>query len=267
MATAVGLPLPVTLPLGVALAVAYALVVYRLAGRRPDPPALGLATAGVGLFVLVGFVGPPTAAEPANMLLNAVVLLGSAVALLWATSAIALRLRSGPAVTAAVLLGAGSVGYLLNLLARWAVVLSGAAPAQAAVEDQAWMASAYLRGLDGEPSYLTYLLVWFDLVQVAYLVLSYASAVALAVALGRAGLLPARFSAVAARTGVALAVLVCAAAIVAASDGPVGTVAAWTAFVLTIPFMSTLLPHLIGVGLLGSGRPASRPEAVLASAR
>jgi hypothetical protein len=33
-------------------------------------------------------------------------------------------------------------------------------------------------------------------------------------------------------------------------------VAAWAAFVLTIPFMSTLLPHALGLGLL---RAARRP--------
>jgi hypothetical protein len=264
-ATAAALPLPVTLPLCAALGLGYALIVRRLTGGRPVQPALGLAVAGVGLFALVGFIGPPTAAEPVNMLLNAVVLLAAAAALLWSAVALALRLRSGPAVAAAVLLAVGSVGYLLNLLARWAVVLSGAAPAQAAIEDRAWMAAAYLRGLDGEPTYLTYLLVWFDLVQVTYLVLSYAAAAALAVGLGRAGLLQARFATAVARTGAVLAALVCAAAIVAAIDGPVGTVAAWTAFALTIPFMSTLLPHVLGVALLAPGRSATHPDPVHAA--
>jgi hypothetical protein len=148
----------------------------------------------------------------------------------------------------------------MNLLARWAVVLSGAAPAQAAIEDRAWMAAAYLRGLDGEPTYLTYLLVWFDLVQVAYLVLSYAAASALAVALGRAGLLPARQAGAVAWIGAVLAALVCAGAIAAAIDGPVGTIAAWTAFALTIPFMSTVLPHVLGVALLTPARASTHQD-------
>ena len=36
------------------------------------PAATALAVAGVGLFVLVGVVGPPTAREPLYLLLNAV---------------------------------------------------------------------------------------------------------------------------------------------------------------------------------------------------
>jgi hypothetical protein len=263
-----GLPVPLLAALGLGLGAAYALVLRRLAAAaRRDPAAVVLAAAGVGLFALVGVVGPPTAAKPGLMLLNAVVLLAVAVALLWATVSLALRLRSGPtgptgpsgaAVLAVAALGVGSVGYLLNLLARWAVVVSGAAPAQAGVEERAWTAASYLRGLEGEPTYVTYLLVWFDLIQVAYLVLSYVSAAALAVALGRAGLLAPRPAKAIARAGVALATLVVAGAAVAPVDGPVGTVGAWTAFVLTIPFMSTLLPHLVGVGLL---RPAAVADA------
>ena len=161
-------PRPLFLLLDLALAVGYALVLRRVAR---DPAATALAVAGVGLFVLVGVVGPPTAREPLYMLLNAVVLLAVAVTLLVATTKLALRAPNGPTALAVLALAVGSVGYLLNLLARWAVVLSGAAPAQAAVEDRAWMASSYLRGLDGDPSFVTYLLVWFDLIQVAYLVL------------------------------------------------------------------------------------------------
>jgi hypothetical protein len=81
--------------------------------------------------VLVGVVGP-SAGDPIEMLLNAVVLLAVAVALLAAAVHLAIRAWGGrshrarvPAALAVVALGVGSVGYLLNLLARWAVVLSG----------------------------------------------------------------------------------------------------------------------------------------------
>lgn len=241
------LPRPLFLLLDLALAVGYALVLRRVAR---DPAATALAVAGVGLFVLVGVVGPPTAREPLYMLLNAVVLLAVAVTLLVATTKLALRAPNGPTALAVLALAVGSVGYLLNLLARWAVVLSGAAPAQAAVEDRAWMASSYLRGLDGDPSFVTYLLVWFDLIQVAYLVLGYLAFAGLALGLRRTHALPARFARGIAVAGWMLAALVCAGAAVAPLDGPIGTVGAWTAFVLTIPFMSTLLPHVLGVALL-----------------
>ena len=241
------MPRPLFLLLDLALAVGYALVLRRVAR---DPAATALAVAGVGLFVMVGVVGPPTAREPVFMLLNTVVLLAVAVTLLVAATTLGLRTRGGPAVLAVLALAVGSVGYLLNLLARWAVVLSGAAPAQAAVEDRAWQASSYLRGLDGDPSFVTYLLVWFDLIQVAYLVLAYLTFAGLAVALRRALALPPRLARGIAVAGWALAALVCVGAVVAPLNGPLGTVGAWTAFVLTIPFMSTLLPHLLGVALL-----------------
>jgi hypothetical protein len=39
-------------------------------------------------------------------------------------------------------------------------------------------------------------------------------------------------------------------AAVSAWVGPAGLVSAWTAFVLTIPFMSTLMPYLLGAAML-----------------
>ena len=198
-------PRPLFLLLDLALAVGYALVLRRVAR---DPAATALAVAGVGLFVLVGVVGPPTAREPLYLLLNAVALLAVAVTLLVATTKLALRAPNGPTVLAVLALAVGSVGYLLNLLARWAVVLSGAAPAQAAVEDRAWIASSYLRGLDGDPSFVTYLLVWFDLIQVTYLVLAYLAFAGLALGLRRTHALPARFARGIAVAGWILAALV-----------------------------------------------------------
>lgn len=243
------LPPAVFLPVIAALAVAYAVQLRRLGAGR-DPAAGGLAGAGVGLFVLVGVVGPPTAREPLLMLLNGVALLAVAGVLLGAAVSLAGRTGSRLPVVA---LAVGTVGYLLNLLARWAVVVSGAAPAQAAVEDRAWTASSYLRGLDGAPSYLEFLLVWLDLIQVAYLVLAYLAFAGLAVALRRTGRLPAGVARFATTAGATMAGLVVAGASVAPLGGPIGTVGAWTAFVLTIPFMSTLLPHVLGIGLLSAG--------------
>jgi hypothetical protein len=257
------LPAPVFVAVDAAFAVAVALVYRRLgAWRGGDRAGTALATAGVALFVLVGVVGPPTGREPMAMLLNAVVLLLVAVALLAATVHLAMRVWSGssrfPAALAVVALGVGSVGYLLNLLARWAVVLSGAAPAQAAIEDRAWVAYSYLPGLDGDPSFLTYLLVWLDLVQLTYVVLAYLAFAALAVALGRAGLLTAAMARGVAVAGSSLGALVMAGAVVAlaAGAGPLATGAAWTSFVLTIPFMTTLLPHVLGVALVAKAAAA-----------
>jgi hypothetical protein len=194
------------------------------------------------------------------MLLNAVVLAAVAVTLMIAATGLALRCGAGPARTPAALgmlaLVIGSGGYLVNLLARWAVVLSGAADLQAAVEDSAWVAYAYLPGLDTEPTFLGYLLVLFDLIQLAYVVLTYLGFGALASALGRAGILRARAARRIGLAGAGLAGVATAAAVLAGSVGPaVGTVAAWTAFVLTIPFMTTLLPGALGLALL-RGRPA-----------
>ena len=158
----------------------------------------------------------------------------------------------------------GSGGYLVNLLARWAVVLSGAADLQAAVEDSAWVAYAYLPGLDTEPTFLGYLLVLFDLLQLAYVVLTYLGFGALASALGRAGHLRAR---AARRIGLAGAGLAGVATVAAVLAGSVGTVAAWAAFVLTIPFMTTLLPCALGLALLRSRAtgPAPIPRKPLAA--
>lgn len=251
--TAGAFPLPLFGCLLAAYVAAMLVLLRRLDGSR-DRPAAALALAGVGIFTLAGLTGPPTARLPGAMLANAVVLLAAAVTLL--VAAVVLALRAGaigraPAALGLVALVVGSTGYLLNLLARWAVVASGAVGQQVAVEDSAWMAFVYLTGLPPEPTYLAYLLVWLDLVQLAYVVLTYLAFAALATALGRSGAVSARVSAGVGRTGVGLAALVMVGAAAAgAVPGIAGTVGAWTAFVLTIPFMSTLLPYVLGVGLL-----------------
>lgn len=230
------------------------------AGR--DRVAAALVLAGPGVFALAGLTGPPTAREPGAMLLNAGVLLAAAAVLLVAGVRLALRAGAAgraPAALAVVALVVGSTGYLANLLARWAVVASGAAGLQAAVEDTAWFASQYLPGLAGEPGYLAFLLVWFDLLQLAYVVLAYLGFGALALALGRSAAVSARLARGTAAAGVGLAGLVLVGgALAGAVAGPPGTVAAWTVLVLTIPFMSTLLPFVLGIGLLRAGPRRSR---------
>ncbi len=231
--------------------VAAVVVAVRRAGVAPDRAAFALLGAGVAVFALASLTGGPTAERPTAMLLNAAALLLAAVALMVGAVALAHRVGGLPALLGACAIGVGSVGYLLNLLARWAVVLSGAAPQQALVEDRAWLANAYLPGLDGTPGWMTVLLVWLDLIQVAYLVLAYLGFAALAVALGRAGAISGRAARGIAVTGAVLAGAVTVAAAVADTlPASAGTVAAEVAFVLTIPFMSTLVPALLGCALL-----------------
>lgn len=220
-------------------------VVARVRRATTDPAVATLLLAGPGIFALAGLTGPPTAREPGLMLANATVLGAAGVALLVAAVALALRVGPAgrlPAVLGVVAMVVGSAGYLLNLLLRGAVVASGAAAQQAAVEDDAWWAASYLTGLDGEPGLMTVLLVWSDLTQLAYLVLCHVGFAALAAALG------ARRVAVA---GYVLGGLVVAGTAAAALlPGVGGVVGAWTAFVLTIPFMSTLVPYVLGVALV-----------------
>jgi hypothetical protein len=260
-----GLAMPLFLLLD-ALLVAALLLFVRSRAASGDPVAAALVLAGVGVFALASLTGAPTAQRPGDMLLNAAVLLVVAVVLLVAGALLALRAGHGagraPAVLGLLALAVGSTGYLANLVARWAVVLSGAAGLQAQVEGSAWTASAYLLGLPGEPSFVALLLVWFDLLQVTYLVLVYLGFAALATALGRTGHLRARTARALAATGSGLALLVTTAAVLAgALPAPVGAVAAEVAFVLTIPFMSTALPYALGVALLsGSGAERQRPS-------
>jgi hypothetical protein len=247
------------LPLFVVLDVAYVVLVclaYRRAGQ-----ALPLLVAGAGIFAIVAFTGIPTARAPQAMLANAALLLAAAVLVLVGVCRYAARLRSPLALLAVVALSIGSAGYLANLLARFAVVLAGAAPAQAAVEDQAWQAHAYLVGLAGDPSTLTILLVWLDLLQVAYCALAYVAIGLLALALVPAGVVSARAGRRIAVAAGALTALVVLGATVAVFAGSV--VGAWTVFVLTIPFMSTLLPNVLGQSILAHA-PKVAPAPVAA---
>ena len=256
------LPTPVFGVLAAAYLAAMLLLVRRRGGRH-DPVAAALVLIGPAVFALAGLTGAPTARLPAVMLANAAVLLIAAATVLVAAVLLALRVgpegrpRAALGVTALVV---GSAGYLLNLLARGAVVASGAAGQQVAVEDTAWVASAYLTGLPPEPTPLAVLLVWLDLAQLAYVVLAYLGYAGLASALR--GTVSAPVARAVARGGVGLAGLTVVAAVGAAVlPGAVASAAAEAAFVLTIPFMSTLLPYAVGTGLLSrSTQPPSTDE-------
>lgn len=238
-----------------ALYAAGVLLLVRALHGNGDRVAAALVLAGPGVFALAGLTGVPTAQRPEAMLLNALVLLAAAVTLVVAAVRLALRAGSAgrtPALLAVVAVVVGSTGYLANLLARWAVVASGASGLQAAVEESAWSASEYLPGLSGEPTYLVFLLVWLDLLQLAYVVATYVGFGALAVALGRSGAVSARVARGVGVTGSVLAALV----LVGGALAGVVPGAAEAAFVLTIPFMSTLLPYVLGIGLLRAPRTA-----------
>ncbi|WP_146605120.1 hypothetical protein [Jiangella anatolica] len=233
--TVATLPPTVFVPLDVAF---IALVV--VAVRRSGPLIL---PAGV-LFALASFTGAPTADEPGLMVINGAALLVAGIILLVGFALEAHRLRSPAANVAVALLALGTAGYLANLVARFAIVLAGAAPAQAAVEDRAWQAYEYLRGLDGTPDFVVLLLVWLDLLQVAYVVLAYLAAAMLAVACRRAGELASGPGALLTALGAGLSATVIVAAAAATWD-TVGAASAAVAFGLTIPFMSTLLPAVL----------------------
>jgi hypothetical protein len=247
------LPTPAFGVLAAAYLVAVLLLLRRRGGRH-DPVAAALVLTGPTVFALAGLTGAPTARLPAVMLANAAVLLVAAATVLGAAVLLALRVGPQgrpPAALGVTALVVGSAGYLLNLLARGAVVASGAAGQQVAVEDTAWVASAYLTGLPPEPTPLAVLLVWLDLAQLAYVVLAYLGYAGLASALGRSGTVAAPVARGVARGGVGLAALTVAAAVGAGLlPATVAPAAAEAAFVLTIPFMSTLLPYAVGIGLL-----------------
>ena len=265
----------VTPPVYVALAALYAAGVFSLLrtwDAHRDRATAVLVALAPGLFVSVGFAGPPTAEEPGLMLLNTAALMIVALALLLAAIQVVVEHRASPyigaVIPAVVLLVMGSTLYLANLVARVAVVLSGAAEQQAAVEDHAWVAFEYLRGLEGSPDFMTYLLVWLDLLQLAYVATTYVAFAAIARLMQGHGLVPDRLGAgirTGAKTLVAILVLGVAAALLLPRDADL--VPAWAAFVTSIPFMSTLPPFVLGVAMLRSRTAAAVPSDPLWPAR
>jgi hypothetical protein len=247
-------PLPFFLILDLAYVAAAA-----LAMRRAGAPAAWLIAPAAVIFSLASLTGAPTAREPGAMVANAAVLGVAAGILLIGYVVVAVRVWDSPgrgaAAIAVATFSVGTAGYLINLLARFAVVLSGAAPAQAAVEDHAWQAHVYLLGLDGQPSPLTLLLVWLDLLQFAYVVLAYLSAAALATALYRGGVLTRRRMRAVVASGVLLAAAAVAGGALGSTSTSLGATGAGIAFAATIPFMTTLLPSLLGAAILHRSQP------------
>lgn len=217
--------------------------------HRAGRLAAWFAAPAAVIFSLAAWTGAPTASKPGLMLTNAAVLAAAAVILLTAVLFVAAKVWDGPGrepgLIAVAVLVLGTTVYVANLLARFAVVLSGATPAQVAVEDTAWQAHAYLQGLDTAPEPFTTLLVWLDLLQFAYVLCAFAAVALAAVALHRAGLLSRPMQRAVAGLGAAFI----AVALLGAVAGSTSAVGAGIAFALTIPFMSTLLPSLLAAGV------------------
>jgi hypothetical protein len=244
------------------VAAAGALLVHFGAHRRGAVGAL--AATPVFLFGLVGLAGAPTGDEPNLYQANTAILLVVAVELVLAAVGLALRHRRSPAAGLAaattVLLVLGSAGYLVNLLGRFAVVLTGLSDRQAALEDEYWVAAEYLRGLPENGDPLAYLLTWMDLVQLGYVVTAYVAAAGLArllrterVVAHRAGLVLER----AAWTAAAL--LAGSIALAIALPRAHDAAPAALAFALSIPFMTTLLPFALAAGALWHTPVATAP--------
>ena len=248
----------VTLPVFAALSALYAagvLGLLRAWGAHRDRTAALLVASAPGLFALVGFAGPPSADDPELMQVNTAALAVLALVLLLVAIRIVVDHRTSPhvpvAVSGLVLLVMGSMLYLANLVARVAVVLSGASDQQAAVEDHAWVAYEYLRGLEGSPDFMSYLLVWFDLTQLGYVAVTYVAFAGIARLLQRGGSVSHRAGTVISRAAYTLAsVLILGAVAAMVLPREADLVPAWAAFVTSIPFMTTIVPFALGLAML-----------------
>lgn len=222
-------------------------------------PALLLLSGPLALLLGASVTGEPTAARPGDYLLNTTAILVGSVVLTAGFVALFAGLweagqRLLPLLGLAGLL-VGAAVWLANLVFRYAVVASGAAELQAAVEDRAWVANQYLRGLPGEPSWMEFLLVWTDMLQLAFVLMTFMAAAAFAAALVGVGWLGRVGGGIFVGLNLALALAV-TLGIVLAGDGSVA--AAWTAYILTIPFMAFILPYFTGVALIRRGGSAER---------
>ena len=109
---------------------------------------------------------------------------------------------------------------------------------------------------------MEFLLVWTDMTQLAFVLLAYLAAAAFGVALVRVGWLRKVGGNVFVTLNLALALAVTIGLILAGS-----AVAAWTVFILTIPFMVFILPYFAGVALIRRGsrqERAGRKDTVVA---
>lgn len=104
---------------------------------------------------------------------------------------------------------------------------------------------------------MEFMLVWTDLLQLTFVLLAYLAAAAFGAAAVRAGYLGKTGGGVLVSLNLALVVVV-AASIILAGTGSV--IAAWTAFILTAPFMVFVLPYFLGTALV-RGRALERRAA------
>jgi hypothetical protein len=98
------------------------------------------------------------------------------------------------------------------------------------------------------------LLVWTDMLQLAFVVLAYLAAAAIGAALVGAGWLGRFGGSVFVGLNLALAFALIAGIILAGYGSAAG---AWTAYVLSIPFMVFVLPYFLGAVLLTVESPNS----------
>jgi hypothetical protein len=224
-----------------------------LARKHPAfVPGAMLVAGPLVLLLGVSVTGEPTAARPGDYLLNTTAILLGSVILIAGFVVLFVKLWEAGERLLAVLGLAGLLGgtamWLANLVFRYAVVASGAAGLQAEVENRAWVAHEYLLGLAAELSWMEFLLVWTDMMQLAFVLLTYLAAAAFGAALIKAGWIWKIGGRIFVALNLALALAVTIGLILAGS-----VVAAWTVFILTIPFMVFVLPYFVGVALLGRG--------------
>ena len=228
----------------------------RVRERPTFLPGLLLLSGPLALLMGASVTGEPTASRPGDYVLNNTAILLGSLILLGGFVALFARLweagqRLLPALGLAGLLSGAAV-WLVNLLFRYAVVASGAAGLQAEVEGQAWVAHEYLRGLEGTPSWMELMLVWTDMLQLAFVVLAYLAAAALGTALVGVGWLGRFGGSVFVGLNLALALAVISGIVLAGYGSAAG---AWTAYVLSIPFMVFVLPYFLGAVLLTTESP------------
>jgi len=226
-----------------------------LVRERPTFLTSVLLVAGpLALLLGASVTGEPTASRPGDYLLNTTAILLGSLTLLGGYVALSARLweagqRLLPALGLAGLLSGAAV-WLVNLLFRYAVVASAAAGLQAEAEDRAWVAHEYLRALEGTPPWMELMLVWTDMLQVAFVVLAYLVAAALGAALVGAGWFGRFGGSAFVGLNLVLAFAVISGLVLAGYGSAAG---AWTAYVLTIPFMVFVLPYFLGATLLTQG--------------
>jgi hypothetical protein len=228
----------------------------RVRERPTFLPGVLLVAGPLALLLGASVTGEPTALRPGDYVLNTTAILVGSLVLIGGFVVLFARLwdagqRLLPALGLAGLLSGAAV-WLVNLLFRYAVVASGAAGLQAEVEDQAWVANEYLRGLEGMPSWMELMLVWTDMLQVVFVVLAYLASVALGTALVGAGWLGKFGGSVFVGLNLSLAFAVITGIILAGYGSAIG---AWTAYVLSIPFMVFVLPYFLGAVFLTAESP------------